>query len=145
MIHKLLMRLTRRRPMKTIEVMGMPYLERYYMGGCFGYQVWLHRFLSADGERHLHTHPWTATSIVLSGWYWEECPRGSYERREPWSRLRIAPSRLHRIQSVRRNTWTLMIVSPGRLPFWEFVDDEGNTVLMKTSPEDWWKDCGVRK
>lgn len=144
MIHKILMRITRNRPMKTIDING-PYLERYYMGTVRGRQLWLHRFLRADRERHLHSHPWIATSVMLTGWYLEECPRGHYERRAPWSRLRITPSRLHRIRVVQPNTWTLMIVQPGRVPFWEFVDDEGGTVQMKSSREDWWRDCGVRE
>jgi len=65
MIRRALERITRNRPMKTIVVTDAPYLKRFYMGGAFGYQIWLHRFLRADSERHLHSHPWTAMSWVM--------------------------------------------------------------------------------
>lgn len=141
-MNRLLMRLTRKRPMKTIEING-PYLERYYMGTVFGRQLWLHRFLSSDGERHLHNHPWNATSIVLAGGYLEELV-GDCRYRLRWSAGKITMERLHRISSVDPGTWTLMIVEPGRIPWWDFVDHDGKRVAMRTSPEDWWKRCGVR-
>lgn len=136
MIRRLLTRITRNRPCKVIEVNG-PYLARYYMGGLFGYQVWLHHFLQSDSERHLHTHPWSALSIMLCGWYIEETPMG-LSRRWPLSVMRIKPDRLHRIFDVEPGTWTLMIVGPERKDTWRFVGDDG-VVEMETSARDWWK------
>ena len=50
-----------------------PYLQRYY-AGTFRDDVdlWIHRFLSNDGDRHLHSHPFEFSSVVLSGGYNEE-------------------------------------------------------------------------
>jgi len=50
-----------------------PYLQRYY-AGTFRDDVdlWLHRFLSNDGDRHLHSHPFNFTTIMLNGGYTEE-------------------------------------------------------------------------
>ena len=149
MIRKILQRITRNRPMKSIDLNGMPYLERYYMFGLFGYQVWLHRFLTADSERHLHSHPWTALSIVLAGRYVESY-RDKHGRLKSRCRtafgkhLKISPGHIHRIMYAEPGTWTLMIVGRKREPAWFFLDAHGNRVEMKTSPAEWWRNAGVR-
>lgn len=95
-MNELLMRITAAMPMKQIDidVMGAwiyvplatgkeelhegtigskPYLQRYYAGTFRdGSDLWLHRFLSADGDRHLHSHPFEFDSIILHGGYTEE-------------------------------------------------------------------------
>ncbi len=163
LMNRLLMCVTRNRPMKTIVLNGEPYLERYYMGTWLGRQVWLHRFLRDDAERHVHSHPWTATSWVLAGWYQEmvrpctvvwsndgEGRPGALEgfrfilRRQMGSRLKITPDRLHRITLVEPNTWTLMVVQPERRPNWFFLDDFGVITEMKTSERDWWRSAQPR-
>lgn len=50
-----------------------PYIQRYY-AGTFRDDVdlWLHRFLSNDGDRNLHSHPFNFTTIMLNGGYTEE-------------------------------------------------------------------------
>jgi hypothetical protein len=136
MIRRILERITRNRPYKVIEVNG-PYLRRVYMRTVLGYQIWLHHFLQADSERHLHTHPWSAISIMLCGWYIEETPSGLWHR-WPWTAMRITPGRLHRIFDVEPGTWTLLIVGRRREPTWHFVDD-GVYTAVETSPREWWK------
>ena len=50
-----------------------PYLQRYYAGTTRDNKdVWIHRFLSGDSERHLHSHPFNCVSVMLSGRYDEE-------------------------------------------------------------------------
>jgi len=50
-----------------------PYLQRYYAGTFRdGSDLWLHRFLSNDGDRHLHSHPFEFQSVMLCGGYTEE-------------------------------------------------------------------------
>jgi len=51
----------------------LPYLQRYF-AGTFRDDVdlWLHRFLSSDGDKHLHSHPFNFTTIMLNGGYTEE-------------------------------------------------------------------------
>lgn len=71
-IATILRNLVRSRPMRLIEINGEPYLERYYMGTVQGRQIWLHRFVRDDAERHVHDHPWTALSIILTGGYTEQ-------------------------------------------------------------------------
>lgn len=52
---------------------GRPYLQRYYVCRFFGVRVYLHRFVSSDPDRGLHSHPWAwAMSLILSGHYFEE-------------------------------------------------------------------------
>ena len=139
MNHELLMILTAHMPCKTIEVNGLPYLERYYVNtDTDGVQHWLHRFLRSDSERHLHSHPWSATSVILTGWYREQYPEIEVLRKAG-DINRITPETLHRIVSVGVNTWTYMKVQPERLDHWYFIDDEGNKQQMKTSEPEWWK------
>lgn len=80
-----MLRLTSDMPMKQInldnpvyqwdEVIrnNTPYLQRYYAGtfrdGC---DLWLHRFLSSDGDRHVHNHPFEFQTVMLCGGYTEE-------------------------------------------------------------------------
>lgn len=51
----------------------IPYLQRYYAGTFRdGSDLWLHRFLSNDGDRHLHSHPFEFQTVMLCGGYTEE-------------------------------------------------------------------------
>lgn len=144
MIKKFLLHITRNRPCKVIDVNG-PYIERYFMTDLFGYQVWLHRFLQHDGERHLHGHPWTALSVVLHGWYNEMRNGRGRTRRAFGLPSLIKPDTEHRIIGVRRGTWTLMIVGPSREDRWYFVNDAGEREYMAASQRDWWRHYGPRE
>jgi len=149
MDHSQLMLITRTMPMKTIQVNGEDYLERYFIGiDEHGNQEWLHRFLRADSERHLHSHPWDAESTILCGMYVEQIQRPNGDKYEAYRYAGetniITVGRLHRIIEVQPNTWTHMRVDAGREPFWYFVDDDGVKKEMKTSPEDWHLFCAPR-
>jgi hypothetical protein len=55
------------------ELWHKPYLQRYYAGTFRdGSDLWLHRFLSNDGDRNLHSHPFDFETIMLCGGYTEE-------------------------------------------------------------------------
>ncbi|ALO46588.1 hypothetical protein [Pseudohongiella spirulinae] len=166
-----LMELTATMPMKQIDVLGKPYLQRYFAGSLFGGEadVWIHRFLSCDGDRHLHNHPWQGISFVLHGGYLE---RYQNDRTELADRMRracnMSPVQLdqiiageqtdlsidlgefigiehwHRIVRVQPETWTLMIVDHARESKWWFRDDAGALEEMTASPADWWKACRSR-
>jgi len=84
-MNELLLRLTAAMPMKQINLdspvyqwdevvrINTPYLQRYYAGTFRdGSDLWLHRFLSADGDMHLHSHPFEFETIMLHGGYVEE-------------------------------------------------------------------------
>jgi hypothetical protein len=139
--HESMMALTADMPMKTIIVNGEVYLQRYFAHQLAdGTQVWYHRFLRNDSERHLHTHPWHAVSTILVGRYQEEyhangkiCSRymGTGAKNE------IAPTTLHRIVLVDPNTWTMMIVGPERHNTWKFVNEAGDVQVQNAAPSDW--------
>lgn len=148
-----LLRITASMPMRTIQVGGADYLQRYYASTTEdGGQWWYHRFLRADSERHLHTHPWHGTAMLLRGRYVEQLrPVGNIndinDRRRYFSVGRvneIHPETLHRIVEVEPDTWTLLYIAPGRRPTWKFIAEDGSETVVQSSPEDWWKDCGVR-
>lgn len=159
--------LTASMPMKQIDIDGEPYLQRYYAGTfASGEDLWLHRFISCDGDRHLHCHPFDARSIIMAGGYTEETPDGMAERfPETGAANRIlamiqlgvqmarpGPSMgriitvydWHRIASVQPGTWTAFIVKPQRLPMWHFMAEDGTLEPVMASPRDWWKQYGVR-
>ena len=95
-MNELLLRLTANMPMKQINLepnqwnvnkvpiggqiissQGTPvirsYLQRYYAGTFRdGSDLWLHRFLSNDGDRHVHSHPFEFQTVMLCGGYTEE-------------------------------------------------------------------------
>lgn len=167
-----MLELTKDMPCKTIEVNGAPYLRRYFAGTTAdNYDVFVHQFLSADGDEHLHSHPRDSYSLPILGGYVEQMPDGLFEREwlgwvDPervtdflqfvadteWmeSPLKKCVSRhitvfdWHRIAEVKPETWSLFIVGPEILPFWYFRDDAGNLEAVKSSPRDWWKDYGPR-
>lgn len=139
---------TARMPCKEIVVNGELYLRRYFM--CEhpdGAQEWIHQFVSRDGDRHLHSHPWHAVSTILVGEYLEEYldDGDKKERTMRAGDLNILdPGHIHRIASVSHFCWTHMVVGASRLDNWFFLDDEGNKEFVATSPSDWWKDCKPR-
>ena len=146
--HESMMALTAHMPMKTIEINGDPYLERYFAHMLAdGTQIWYHRFLRNDAERHLHTHPWFARSTILVGGYVEDrdvdgrVVRVGYSARDTNA---IGFCTLHRIVEVEPDTWTMMVVSPGRQPHWHFVEEDGSRTEMPTSPFEWSKDFKPR-
>ena len=118
MISKLLYNYAGNLRCKLIKVNGQPYLERYLLGKIKGYTFYLHRFVSADGDRSLHNHPWDFSfSFVLSGWYIEDLlvdvnPNipitgcDTKERRVKFFNW-IRGSKFHQIRFVAPGTWTL--------------------------------------
>ena len=71
--NEFMLELTAHMPCKQISVNDAPYLQRYYAGNTRDNKdVWFHRFLSGDSERHLHSHPFNCVSVMLMGRYEEE-------------------------------------------------------------------------
>ena len=61
---------------------GVDYLVRYYLflkgssgsnSRRFPYNIFLHKFLKSD-EPVMHDHPWSYTTFIISGGYWEHIP-----------------------------------------------------------------------
>lgn len=140
---------TARMHCKEIVVNGELYLRRYFMCEHMdGGQEWIHQFVSRDGDRHLHSHPWHAVSTILVGEYLEEYLDDG-EKKERILRAGdlniLDPGHIHRIASVSPFCWTHMVVGASRLDKWFFLGDDGDKEFVSTSPADWWKDCKPRK
>lgn len=128
LMDRLLLWLTRNRPIRYIDIDGNDYLERCYIGQLFGWTFYLHRFVSADSERRLHNHPWRRSfGLVLSGGYVEErldrlcCFEGmvTYQRKIRLFNW-ITSSTFHRILRPKPFSWTLFGHGP-RIGGWGFI------------------------
>jgi hypothetical protein len=104
------------------------YLERYYLflknRKTFPFNIFLHKFLKSDDEE-LHDHPWSFTTIILSGGYWEHSLYGKTWH-GPGSIIHKQATDLHRLELDPdvSDTWTLFI--PGkRCRNWGFQTAEG--------------------
>lgn len=166
---QLMLNLTAEMPCREIAVGGQLYLRRYMAGTTADdYDVFVHHFLTADGDRHLHSHPRDSYSLPILGGYREEMPQGVHWRypftmnagmeqmlvdfiREPCAHhfdraglkafcRHITVFDWHRIAEVEPGTWSLFIVGPEILPYWYFRDGD-NLEAVKSSPRDWHKSC----
>ena len=162
MISKLLYRLTENRPCKLIELDSGPYLERYYLGQCFGVTFYLHRFVSSDSERNLHNHPWRwGRAIILTGSYFEEraidlCPHAgssgcmTQRKRVRWMNV-VNANVFHQIYDAKPNTWTLffhserVMINQGManvLKGWGFLESVESKATMfipvNSTNIEWW-------
>lgn len=145
------------RPCRVIKSGGEPYMIRIYLTHWRGWRLYLHRFVTSDGERWLHDHPFGALAVVMAGGYVEEVlpalgaeARGYRRRLWNW----IPARKFHRISSVITDTWTLFVHGPHRKG-WGFLDpietEDGATALLYHNPHDqsdsagahWWArpDC----
>jgi hypothetical protein len=154
-IRGLLRRWARRLRCRTIAIDGRPYLRRYLVARAFGCELYLHEFLTADGERHLHDHPWAwSASLVLAGGYVEQVLRHLDGYAGPVTALRAhdAPGfnwvgqGFHRIHALTPGTWTLFAVGPRRRMwgFLEYQEPNGPTIYHQpleydrsAEPADW--------
>lgn len=122
-------------PCRMIGINGQPYLERYHLGRVFGVTFYLHRFISGDGDRNVHDHPWRqSAALILAGGYTEERvtwfdPFGwRFKLRDlkPFRLNLISHRAFHRIVKTRPETWTLFMHT-SRIKSWGFME------LMKDS------------
>jgi len=151
-VNEAMMEVSKHMPMRRILVDEQPYIERYYVKtSATGEQTWLHRFLSADGDRSFHSHPWYADSVIVCGGYQEESmshkdlTRQFARRYVPGDTNIINPTTLHMITSVDPMTWSVMQVKPN-WGTWYFIDDNGKIEQMgKTHGEEWWKRYDARE
>lgn len=86
-----------------------------------------HHILRADIDRHLHSHPWNARTIILRGWY-KEVRLDAHGNEVMFTRRAGDTSRLnhgeyHRIVEVSEGgVWTLFFTF-GNLGPWGFLVD----------------------
>lgn len=158
---RVLTRWCAKRPTRDIRINDRPYLLRVYVAHWGGWRVYLHRFISSDGDRFLHDHPFCGAALVLSGSYLEE-RMGVLDLPSPVVRVRrvrwlnILPARVfHRIACVRPGTWTLFINAP-HFKRWGFLfprRDADGIALVYANPHDqsingagaqWWAASNAR-
>lgn len=148
-------------PVRFIKIGGKPYLERYFLGAHQGQYAYLHRFVSADGDRHVHSHPWVQSqSLILTGMYREL--RG--QRRPGATGLPPITERVyrrggtnlldqlsvHKIISIVPETWTLFMHTEWAHPWGYFDDEPGREGLFVEEEGEsrnrfWWttNPCGA--
>lgn len=89
--------------------------------------VRVHHILRADDDPHPHSHPWTARTILLKGWYYEQRPdEFTGDRLRSAGETQAMPADLvHRISQVAPGgVWTLFFTF-GPSSGWGFrVDGE---------------------
>ena len=161
-MYKFLFWLSSYLPLRIISEGDRPYLERYHLFSLFGVTFDLHRFVSSDPDRGVHSHPWTwGVSFILCGYYFEE---GLYDvKKITWINF-ISTNKFHRVMlprevvdqgnlrgaaSVESPCWTLFIhpCKGVRRP-WGFLRKTGDKGEMayevyddRTNYKDcvWWK------
>lgn len=168
MLGKPLYKLTANRPCRLIGSNGKRYMERYYLGNVLGLTFYLHRFVSSDGDRALHDHPWRfSMGICLTGGYLERRlrwfnPKNGFDCAEkkvrPGRFNLIRATTFHQILSTQPETWTLFFHSP-KFKGWGFmhrieeIDSQGVTRIVPhyeadsdgNSHKKWWLDAPTGK
>jgi hypothetical protein len=121
---------------------GSLYLRRFHLIRAKHFKVFLHRIYKADGDRHMHNHPWPDSgSLILWGGYREERVGtidlgragmfvGSkvHHLYQASDTMRLYPGTYHRITDVFPNTWTL---------FWTRARAREWSFLVDGKPVDW--------
>jgi hypothetical protein len=131
------------RRMDLVAPDGDLYLRRFYLlrtkrwGG-----LMLHRIVRGDHDPTLHSHPWPFWSLILRGGYTERLAdpveaytperirlrldRHRYETHRAGKFRKFPEGSLHRIDSVKPHTWTLVVNGKYRhgWGFWVADDDD---------------------
>lgn len=80
LINAQLLELSKAMPMKQINTAGQPYMQRHFAGRFKdGFDLLLHRWLSPDGEEHMHNHGFEFQSKIAVGGMTEQKQREGQE------------------------------------------------------------------
>lgn len=96
------------------------YMRRFILLLPFGFTLRLHHIVRSDDDRHLHDHPFSFASFLLSGGYFETVPcepvepldngkRTEYRRRFSFNVKRATDQ--HAL-ALTRPVWTLVFAMP---------------------------------
>lgn len=139
---------------------GGPYLLRYYLLGDVGglryfpedqreprwWQkaltwlpcVYLHRFAASDSDDWPHSHPWTATSLILAGGYrecrlLEEGGKRRFETRDvlPGDLNFIDGDTFHRVDLIEADCWSIIKIGK-KVKTWGFKNPKTGEVVHWT-------------
>lgn len=93
------------------------------------FNIRIHHILLPDEDRHLHSHPWDARTIILDGEYVEE-KHGYSSLRQTGDTSLIRHEDYHRISYVHsKGVWTLFITYKYKGTW--FFDVDGKKVQWK--------------
>jgi hypothetical protein len=96
--------------------------RRYQLFSTPWFHCYWHEWYKADGDRHLHTHPWYFFGIILKGGYIEQTPEG-LKKRGPFSIIKGKPSYIHKVAKLLKPSGrTLFFVGRKTYP-WGFLVD----------------------
>lgn len=109
---------------QNLSADGVPvdYMTRYRLASFAGFKLVIHHMHRSDGDRELHSHPWSVfVSIPLKTGYYEHRLSGVYRRR-PGQILILGRSKLHRVELPKGKTsWSLVLMFPRRNHSWMFL------------------------
>jgi hypothetical protein len=95
---------------------GGPLFTRYYLFQCPFFALYVHHFHRSDNDRHVHDHPWTFVTWLLSRGYWEHVPElpmfpGGTQVRFWRARFSVLyrPAEWKHWVEIERPVWTLVL------------------------------------
>lgn len=110
------------------------YLRRLRIVQTPWFALYLHFIFLPDDDRHLHSHPWRFSSLIVRGSYTEELslsdPRKSgvfvteHKTHRTGSLHRMDEGKFHRIRTISENLVTLVFVGKRRCN-WGFWTENG--------------------
>jgi hypothetical protein len=114
-----------------------PLMLRYFLIRSPWFAVYLHRFLRSDNDRHVHDHPWSFWTLILTRGYFEHLPDRSRHWRPPGSIL-FRPAEWQHWVEVPRPCWTFVVRFRKRRD-WGFITSAG-WVDHETYDREWCED-----
>lgn len=118
---------------------GGVHFRRYRLLSTPWFNIYVHQILRSDEEKHFHDHPWSFTSYILKGSYWErwtEYPDHPYQLDSTYSSEPPAPGMkvrrvikhhaedAHKLTLLTPEVWTLVFTS-GRERVWGYHTEQG--------------------
>lgn len=106
----------RRRIIDPCYPEGGPLFTRFYLFQCPLFALYVHHFHRSDNDRHVHDHPWSFVTLLLSGGYWENLPKFAEQPDGPqvrvWRRrgsILWRPAEWQHWVEIERPVWTLVL------------------------------------
>lgn len=95
---------------------GGPLFTRYFLLRCPFFGLYVHHFHRSDNDRHVHDHPWSFVTWLLSRGYWEHLPKFAEQPDGPQVRVwrpRFSvlwrPAEWQHWVEIERPVWTLVL------------------------------------
>lgn len=111
---------------KDIYWKGELYLRRLIIVQCPLFSIMFHWIKAPDRQRHLHDHPVSMLSIILSGLYWETWEfNGKSGLRYVSSYNWIPAHKRHRITHVYPGGCITLCIAGPRVREWGFHTEDG--------------------